>query len=96
MILILANHICSTPASAINIVCPHYQGFQDRAKKEQHIIYNVKEINLKIKITKHQSLSSSGGGIPVLQDREALTKDDRQVHRAKREKASVNDAAADI
>ena len=54
------------------------------------------KVNLKIKITTHQSLSSSGGGIPVLQDREALAKDDRQVHRAEREKASVNDAAADI
>ena len=32
----------STPASAINIICPHYQELQ-AANKEQHIIYNVKE-----------------------------------------------------
>ena len=33
---------CSTPAPAINIVCPHYQDFQGIGK-EQHLIYNVKE-----------------------------------------------------
>ena len=48
----------------------------------------------KIKIAYQQSSPSLGGGIPVLQDREALAKDDRQVHRAEREKASVFHAAA--
>ena len=38
----------------------------------------------KIKIAYQQSSPSLGGGIPVLQDREALAKDDRQVHRAER------------
>ena len=39
----------------------------------------------KIKIADQQSSSPSlGGGIPDLQDREALAKDDRQVHRAER------------
>ena len=60
MIFILANHICSTPASAINIVCPHYQGFQDRAKKEQHIIYNVKESFLLIPLSLAEVRGSFG------------------------------------
>ena len=48
-----------------------------------------------IVIADQQSSSSLGGGIPVVQDRGALAKDDCKMHRAEREKASANDTGDD-